>query len=200
MRLVELADLIDLDEEQNKSPSDPYMHLDLATVLNLISTLTLVGALVFTGLQLRASNRARRDQAAITVIQSAQSETWTQASGLIHRSPQLAEGSSEQTVPKVELALFTIGIRIEAVGYMVYERLVNLEAVDELMGGFTLLFWSRAKTWAKRRRVELGDPKAFEWCEWLALRIGERRSKTRSQPGLLAGGLEGLARSSVQSA
>jgi hypothetical protein len=72
------------------------MHLDLATTLNLISTLTLVGALVFTGLQLGPSNRARRDQAAIAVIQSTQSETWTQASDLIHRSPQLAEGSSEQ--------------------------------------------------------------------------------------------------------
>ena len=56
------------------------MHLDLGTILNLISTLTLIGALVFTGLQLRASNRSRREQAAITVIQSAQSEAWTQAS------------------------------------------------------------------------------------------------------------------------
>ena len=50
------------------------MHLDLGTILNLISTLTLIGALVFTGLQLRASNRTRREQAAIAVIQSAQSE------------------------------------------------------------------------------------------------------------------------------
>lgn len=50
------------------------MHLDLGTISNLISTLTLIGALVFTGLQLRASNRTRREQAAIAVIQSAQSE------------------------------------------------------------------------------------------------------------------------------
>jgi hypothetical protein len=50
------------------------MHLELATILNLISTLALIGALVFSGLQLRASNRTRREQAAITVIQSARSE------------------------------------------------------------------------------------------------------------------------------
>jgi hypothetical protein len=167
------------------------MHLDLAITLNLISTLTLIGALVFTGLQLRASNRARRDQAAIAVIQSAQSETWTQASDIIHKSRPSAEGKAENMDPKLELALFTVGIRLEAIGYMVFERLVDLETVDELMGGFTLIFWSRAGAWAKRRRLESADPKAFEWCEWLALRIAERRSKARSQPAYLREGWKG---------
>ena len=36
------------------------MHLDFANVLNLVSTVTLIGALIFTGLQVRAANRARR--------------------------------------------------------------------------------------------------------------------------------------------
>jgi hypothetical protein len=47
------------------------MHLDFANVLNLVSTITLIGALVFTGLQVRAANRARREQAAVTVIETA---------------------------------------------------------------------------------------------------------------------------------
>src|SRR4030081_3247497 len=47
------------------------MHLDFANLLNLVSTITLIGALVFTGLQVRAANRARRDQAAVTVIETA---------------------------------------------------------------------------------------------------------------------------------
>ncbi len=163
------------------------MHLDLATALNLISTLTLIGALVFTGLQLRASNRARRDQAAIAVIQSAQSETWTQASDVIHRSRPTQENAGDLD-PKLESALFTVGIRMEAIGYMVFERLVNLETVDELTGGFTLIFWSRAEAWVKRRRRESADPKAFEWCEWLAMRIAERRAKATSQPAYLREG------------
>jgi hypothetical protein len=44
------------------------MHLDFANALNLVSTVTLIGALVFTGLQVRAANRARRDQAAVTMM------------------------------------------------------------------------------------------------------------------------------------
>jgi len=47
------------------------MHLDFANALNLVSTVTLIGALVFTGLQVRAADRARREQAAVTVIETA---------------------------------------------------------------------------------------------------------------------------------
>ena len=47
------------------------MHFDFASGLNLVSTVTLIGALIFTGLQVRAANRARREQAAVTVIQMA---------------------------------------------------------------------------------------------------------------------------------
>jgi hypothetical protein len=47
------------------------MHLDFANQLNLVSTVTLIGTLVFTGPQVRADNRARREQAAVTVIETA---------------------------------------------------------------------------------------------------------------------------------
>jgi len=47
------------------------MNFDLGNLLNLVSTVTLIGALVFTGLQVRAANRARREQMAVTVIQTA---------------------------------------------------------------------------------------------------------------------------------
>lgn len=47
------------------------MHIDFASALNLVSTITLIGALVFTGMQVRAANRARREQAAVIAIQTA---------------------------------------------------------------------------------------------------------------------------------
>ena len=89
------------------------MHLDFATALNLISTVTLIGALIFTGLQVRAANRMRRDQAAIAVIQSAQSETWSRAANLIRSLPEAGEGSEPAKMePEVEAALFTLGLRL----------------------------------------------------------------------------------------
>lgn len=158
-------------------------------MLNLISTVTLIGALVFMGLQVRAANRARRDQAAIAVIQSAQSESWIRAANLLRSLPDDGEGSNpEKMEPEVEAALFTLGLRLEAIGYMVFERLVQLDAVDELIGSFILFFWSRAEAWVKKMRVDRRDPRVFEWCEWLAMRIVETQAKKTSQPAYLREG------------
>jgi hypothetical protein len=50
------------------------MHIDLSSLLNLISTVAIVAALIFAALQVRQGNLKRSDQAAVTVIQTAQSE------------------------------------------------------------------------------------------------------------------------------
>jgi hypothetical protein len=53
----------------------------------------------------------------------------------------------------------------------------SCDSLDDLIGGITLVFWSRVKAWAERIRIQTGTPKSFEWCEWLAEQITERRVK-----------------------
>jgi hypothetical protein len=162
------------------------MHLDLASLLNLISTIAIVGALIFTGLQVRAANRARHDQAAITVIQTTQSAIWTHALDLIGKLPQDAKPEDIVRMGKeIEQAVFEFGIRLETIGYMVFRRIIPLEAVDDLIGGVTLVFWSRAKAWSENYRKETSNSKFNEWCEWLAERITERHARMGHEPGHL---------------
>jgi hypothetical protein len=158
-------------------------HLDFASVLNLVSTIAIVGALIFTALQVRAANRARQDQAAIVVIQTTQNENWTRALGLISTLPQDAalEQISERGAA-VEHALFELSIRLETIAYMVFCGIVSLRAVDDLIGGVTMVFWSRAKTWTENYRTTTNNPKFNEWCEWLADRLTERRARVRNEP------------------
>jgi hypothetical protein len=159
------------------------MHLDLSATLNLVSTLAIVGALIFTGLQVRAANLARRDQAAVTLIQTAQSESWTRALDLIGKLPENAQAADVERVgPELERAIWDMGVRLETIGYMVFRRNVTLETVDDLIGGVTLMFWSRTKNWCERDRMQTGNPKSFEWCEWLANRIAERRAQVGHKP------------------
>lgn len=159
------------------------MHLDLTSVLNLISTIAIVAALIFTALQVRQGNVKRRDQAAITLIQTAQSEGWTRALDLIGKLPGDAQPSDiERAGAEVERALFEFGLRLETIGYMVFRRNVDLETVDDLIGGVTLMFWSRAKSWGERERTRTENPKFLEWCEWLANRIAERREQLGHKP------------------
>jgi hypothetical protein len=162
------------------------MHLDLTTILNVISTFAIVGALLFTALQVREANRARRDQASVAVIQTTQSEGWTRALELLGRLRANASVADiEQSSPETQRALFEFEVRIETIGYMVYRRIVRLETVSELIGGVTLMFWSRAKAWAEAERERTGNPKFLEWCQWLATKIAERQAQGRDGPAHL---------------
>jgi hypothetical protein len=157
--------------------------LTLQDWLSLISTVAIVMALVFAGVQVREANRARRDQAAVALLQSAQGDTWTQSMHTVSRIPVGLEAA--HLVDGDVAALMDYGVRLESIGYMVYSRLVSLEMVDDLLGGVILMFWSRAHGWVERERTRTQNPKFFEWCEWLADKVGERRAAGRHEPAHL---------------
>jgi hypothetical protein len=159
------------------------MHLDLAVWLNLISTAAIVSALIFTALQVRQANTKRRDQAAVTLIQTVQREGWTRALDLIGKLPANATAADVDNAGiETQRAVIEYGIRAETIGYMVFRRTVDLQTVDDLVGGVTLMYWSRAKAWCERNRERTSNPKSFEWCEWLVNRIAERRKQLGHDP------------------
>jgi len=154
------------------------MHLDFANLLNLVSTVTLIGALIFTGMQVRAANRARREQAAVTVIQTAAlSENSARFLELLSEIP---EGASASVIDNLNAErrsqIFQFGLRIEVIGYMVFHGLVDIQTVNDLAGGAILSFWSRAKNWSEERRKRTGHNEFFEWCEWLVTEIAQYRA------------------------
>src|SRR5262249_31078199 len=127
------------------------MHLDFANLLNLVSTVTLIGALVFTGMQVRAANRARREQAAVAVIQTAAlSENSARILELLGQLPEGASASEiENLDAEAKRQILQFGLRIEVTGYMVWRGMVDLHVVNDLGGGAILGFWSRAKNWSE---------------------------------------------------
>jgi hypothetical protein len=160
--------------------------MEFSTLLNGLSTLALVGALIFAGLQVRAANRARSEQAAIAVINTAQSEAWTRGLHLLFRIPPDAtaediDGLGEDVVSTIE----EIGVRLETIGYMVYRRIATIETIDEMIGGVTIFWWNRIRPFAERDRKRTHNPKSYEWVQWLAERLAERRSNGSSEPAYI---------------
>jgi hypothetical protein len=153
------------------------MHLDFASALNLVSTITLIGALVFTGMQVRAANRARRDQAAVTVIETAAlSENSARFLELLSEIPDSASAAVIENLDvDTRRQVFLFGLRVEIIGYMVFHGLVSVQTVNDLAGGAILSFWSRAKNWSEERRKRTGHAEFLEWCEWLAVQIAQYR-------------------------
>lgn len=159
------------------------MNLDLTLLLDLISTSAIVGALIFTGLQVRNASRARGDQAAVTVIETTQDASWIQAIALISTLPERAEPEQILEMGKgIEQALFAFNIKLETIGYMVYCRIITLKAVDDLIGGVTMVYWSRAEKWMQDYRKGTNNPKIGEWSEWLANQIEQRRLRGEYGP------------------
>jgi hypothetical protein len=163
------------------------MHLDFASALNLISTITLIGALVFTGLQVRAANQARREQAAVTTIQTtALSEN---SARILELLGQLPEGASASDIDNLDAEakrqLLEFGLRIEVTGYMVSHRIVDLQIVNDMAGGAILGFWSRVRNWTEERRMRTGNDEFFEWCQWLVTQIARARDKRAYVPAYL---------------
>lgn len=159
------------------------MHLNLAAWLNLVSTGAIVAALIFAAVQVRQGNIKRRDQAAVTLIQTVQSEGWTRMLDLISKLPENAQISDiEAAGPDIQRGIIDFSIRLETLGYMVFRRNVDLRTVDDLIGGVTLAFWSRGRCWIHRERERTDTPKYGEWCEWLAQRIIERRERLGHKP------------------
>jgi len=110
------------------------MHLELAVWLNLISTIAIVAALIFIALQVRQGNIKRRDQAAVTIIQTAQSEGWTRALDLIAKLPERATVEDVEAAGlETQRAVIEFGVRSETIGYMVFRQTVDLETVDDLI-------------------------------------------------------------------
>ena len=161
--------------------------IELTTALNVTSTLALIGALAFAGLQVRTANRFRAEQAALSIIHTIQSEGWTQSIGVITSIPAgVTAAQIEALGPEVGHAIAEYGIRIETVGYMVFRGIVAIENVEELLGGMITLFWSRVKPWIEHDRERSSNLRNYEWVQWLADRLESRGTGLTLLPAHLA--------------
>lgn len=155
----------------------------LAEILNIASTLTLIGALIFAGLQVRVANRMRAEQAALSIIQAVQSEGWTHSLGvIIHMPDNLTAAQIDALGLQTAQAIEDYGVRIETVGYMVFRGIVAIETVEELLGGAITLFWARVKPWVERDRTCSASARQYEWVQWLAERLEERKTGMDATP------------------
>jgi hypothetical protein len=155
----------------------------LPDALNIASTLTLIGALIFAGLQVRVANRVRAEQAALAIIHAIQSEGWTHSlSVIIHLPDKVTAAQIDEMGPHAAQAIEAYGVRIETVGYMVFRGIVALEIVEELLGGAITVFWARVKPWVERDRKRSTSPRQYEWVQWLAERLEERKTGIAATP------------------
>jgi hypothetical protein len=154
--------------------------LDIPIVLNSIAALAVIFGVGFAVVQVRQAERKRRDAAAVQFVNSYLSPEFMRAIKAIDSLP--AQVSAQDVTDKgMEEAASTANYVFEALGIVVYERIVPLRILDNLVGMRTRASWSRLRPWVEERRRLLDRPAFGEWFQWLAERLEENLPPGRSE-------------------
>jgi hypothetical protein len=153
---------------------------DVANIVEIIGILAIVFGVLFGILQLKQHQKQSRDMAIVELARSFEDPEFTEAYILV---TDLAVGIDDNELrskgPEYVAAAMRVGWKFETVGVLIYKRVVPLDAMADLVGGFSLKMWSILGEWAQEIRQKENQPEFFEWYQWLVERLVERGESTR---------------------
>jgi hypothetical protein len=158
--------------------------MDLATIANVATALTLIAGVAFGLVEAHRSRRARQERAAFAAVQAILTPEWMKSMIVVHSIPDGSTASAIEGDAHVLAAVQAVGVILEGLGYSVYARIVPLHVVADLMGGTVRLAWRKVRPYVEEERRRSGSQKTFEWFQWLATQL-ERYSpgKTNLEMG-----------------
>jgi hypothetical protein len=158
--------------------------MDLATIANVATALTVITGVGFGLVETNRARRARQERAAFAAVQALLTREWMRSMIVVHSIPDGSSASDIEADPRVLDAVHAVGITLEGLGYSVYARAVPLRVAADLVGGTVRLAWRKLRPYVEEERRRSGSQKTFEWFQWLAAQL-ERYSpgKTNLEVG-----------------
>lgn len=153
-------------------------ELDLATLANwaqIFGMLTVAGGVVFALWQIRHGRQQRRDMAALEFIRGIQTPEFLKSEQLVWDLPGGMSGEEFcKRGPEAEHAAVVVGSQFEALGVMVYRRMIPLDVVQDIVGTTVRVSWRNLKGFVELTRRDLGSESPYEWFQWLTERMEQR--------------------------
>lgn len=144
------------------------MDLDTAANLaQLVGLAAIVGGGGVALFQMRQAQRQRADQAAIEMVRSLQGPGVIDEIYPLLDFPSLTADQVHADPVLARRAVHSVFL-LEILGVMVYERVLRLEVLDRMFGGFIRTIWQKLKPWVEDERRRTGIVNHAEWTEWLA--------------------------------
>jgi hypothetical protein len=141
----------------------------------VIGLITILGAAVYSWIQLRELKQARKSAATLSLAKLFQSQDWSPGLMLIFNQPQELESMQEMKEYHGEnwnLAI-TIFTTWESIGAQIYRGYLDFQIVYDLFSGPIVSCYKRTSHLIEHCRIESGIEGDFEWFQWLAERIIE---------------------------
>ncbi len=146
----------------------------LANMAEILSAIIVVGGIIFAVIQMRQTRQQRRELAAIELFRSFGSPAFADAyRNVLHYPDALNAKQLKEKYPDGDQCAMLICTTLESVGVMMYQRIVPSAVVNNLIGSSTVILWRKLELWVNDLRIELDNPFAFEWFQWLAMMLSE---------------------------
>ena len=146
----------------------------LANLAEILSAIIVIGGIFFAVVQVRQIRQQRRELAAIELFRSFGSPQFSAAYRMVLHFPDgLTAIEMKQKFPAGEESAMLISTTMENIGVMMFQRIVPTAVVSNLFGSSTFILWSKLEHWVEDLRTELDDRRAFEWFQWLAMKLQE---------------------------
>lgn len=140
---------------------------DLATTLSALTTAAVVLGVLLALMELRSISRRRRDQAAVDIVRTVQTQEVRRAVERVLKLPDDADAQMIRGDPAVLQAALAVDSACEMWGCMVYEGVVEHRMLDRMVGGWVRGTWRRLRRWVESERVQNRNVNVGEWWQWL---------------------------------
>jgi hypothetical protein len=158
--------------------------VDLSTIANIATALTVIVGVLFGLTEARRLRRDREERAALEAVHAMLTPAFADAFLVVQNLRDGAKPTEIQSDPRTLQAMRSVGIVIEGLGYVVFERIVPLRIVDNLVGGNIRVIWRKLRAYVEHERETSGSQKTFEWFQWLAEQLDKYdQGKTSLEKG-----------------
>jgi len=146
----------------------------MANVAEIFGALLVVSGVLFGLIEVRHYRQQRQETASMEIMRAFQSHDFNRALRLVMDYEQECQRCREETIPQeLQDAAMLVSTTLEAVGLMVYQRIVPFRLVQQLMGGTIQASWKVLRPHTDWLREKLCRPSIHEWFQWLAERLTE---------------------------
>jgi hypothetical protein len=140
---------------------------EILPYFQLVGQVALVVAAFVAVYQLLQLRQRRHHEAALQVITSLQTQEFRDAFNLVNELPLGATADQVRQDARVEAAAGTIMMTFETLGVLVHSRIIPIELVDQVIGGFLRESWRRLEPYTVWKRKAIGSARWGEWYQWL---------------------------------
>lgn len=157
--------------------------MDIVTIVNWVTTVTLIIGVGFTIMQLRINARQQRREAVIELVQSFRTPQFTEALDIVSQlEPGISHAELTRRVGDKISLVSGLGASWESFGILVYRGDIPIGLFEDFFSGPILFSWAVMEEFVMHYRKIVQRDTVFEWFQWLAERVAEREQKMSPVP------------------